>query len=270
MALKRMSTEEMVAITSTWVDEAHPDRQAMAQVPALASLLPQVDAAHHGLHATHVVRPSLVRIKQIQDQQRELDVDHDDGLRGIWSYLWALVYFARTTEEKALYLRFLRLLLPDGLAAVKKSYREEAGQAALAAGRLTADDRAVLATLVLPGDRTLLDAVNQWLSLGAQLGVLDRERAGEHAGDGPTPADALAARNAWIRTVQTVIDVGALVAAENPAIQEIIARVEAAGRVADRRAGSGNQPDEPSVPGGELPVPGDEPPLPPPGDPASV
>lgn len=267
MALKRMSTEEMVTITSTWVDQAHPDRQAMAQEPALAALLPQVDTAHHGLHVTHVTGPSSVRIKQIQDLQKELDVDHDDELRGIWSYLWALVYFARTTDERTVYLRFLRLLLPDGLAAVKKSYREEAGQAALAASRLTDGDRQALGTMALPGGRTLLDAVNQWLSLGAQLGALDRERAGEHTGDGPTPADALIARNQWIRTVQTVCEVGALVAAENPVIQQIIARVEAAGRVADRRAGIGSPPDEPSLPDDEQPVPGTGLPVPSPDTP---
>lgn len=255
MALRRMSTAEMVAVTSTMVDDAHPDRQAMAQTPALAALLPQVDDAHRGLHATHQAGPGAVRLKQIQEQQKEIDVEHDDELRGIWAYLWALVYFARTAEEREPFLRLLRLLLPDGLAAVKKSYREEAGQAALAATRLTDADRALLQSLQIPGGRTMLDAVNLWLSLGAQLGVLDRERAGEASGEGPTPADALIARNVWIRTIQTVRDVAGLVAAENPVIQGLIARIDAAGRAADRRAGIGGQPDEPSVPGDEQPAP---------------
>jgi hypothetical protein len=258
MALKRLRTEEMVAITSTWVDPSHADRQAMAQEPALAPLMPQVDAAHGGLCATHDVGPSAVRLKQIQGQQKEVDVVHDDVLRGIWSYLWALVYFARTDEEREVFMRLIALLLPDGLQAVNKSYREEAGQAELAGSRLTDADRAVLQTLTLPDGRTLLDLVNQWLSLGANLGALDRERNGYIANEGPTPAEAATARHQWIRTVQAVQDVAALVAANNPVIQEIMARVEAAGLHADRRASSGALPDDPDEPAGEPAVPGNE------------
>lgn len=267
MALKRMRTEEMVAVTSTWVDEAHPDRQAIAQEPALASLLPQVDRAHEGLLVTHDAGPNAVRLKQIQEEQKALDVEHDDVLRGIWAYLWALIYFARTREERQSFLRLTALLLPEGLTAVIKSYREEAGQAELAGSRLTDADRALLQTLVLPDGRTLLDVVNQWLSLGAQLGALDRERSGDLTDDRPTQAEAVLARNQWIRTVQTVQGVAALVAANNPVIQEIMARVDAAGRYADRRAGSGDQPDEPDAPGDEPSVPGDVQPAPAPGTP---
>jgi hypothetical protein len=239
----------MVTITATWVDPTHPDRQAMAQVPALATLLPQVDAVHEGLRATHDAGPGAVRLKQIQGQQKRLDVVHDDVLRGIWAYLWALIYFARTDEEREGYLRLVALLLPDGLSAVSKSYREEAGQAELAGSRLTDADRAELQGLVLPDGRTLLDLVNQWLSLGAALGALDRERNSELDDDRPTQADAVNARNQWIRTVQTVQDVAALTAADDPAIQEIMARVYAAGLDADRRAGADDEPDEPEEPG---------------------
>ena len=255
MALKRLRTAEMVTITATWVDPAHPDRQAMAQVPALATLLPQVDAVHAGLRATHDAGPSEVRRKQIKGQQKRLDVVHDDVLRGIWSYLWALIYFARTDEERQGFLRLVELLLPEGLSAVTKSYREEAGQADLAGSRLTDADRALLQTLVLPDGRTLLDLVEQWLSLGAALGALDRERNGELDDGRPTQADAAAARNHWIRTVQAVQDVAALTAADDPAIQEIMARVHAAGLDADRRAGADDEPDEPDLTDDEPEVP---------------
>jgi len=267
MALKRMRTEEMVAITSTWVDEAHPDRQAMAQEPALASLLPQADAAHAGLRRTHDAGPSTVRLKQIQDQQKVLDVEHDDVLRGIWSYLWALIYFARTDEERQIFMRLVELLLPEGLTAVNKSYREEAGQSELAGSRLTDGDRALLQGLVLPDGRNLLDVVNHWLSLGAGLGALDRERSGDITDDRPTHADAVLARNQWIRTVQAMQDVAALVAGDNPVIEEIMARVHSAGLHADRRAGNGDQLNEPDEPGDEPSVPGDVRPAPAPSTP---
>jgi hypothetical protein len=260
MALKRLRTEEMVTITSTLVDPEHPDHQAMVAVPALAPLVPEIAGSHHGLYATYFTGPNAVRLKEIQSQQKELDVDHDDFVRGLWAYCWAMIYLARTDAERQVFHRLLALLLPDGLAVVRKSYREEAGQAALVQSQLGDGDRATLASMVLPDGRTLLDVVNQWLSLGTQLGALDRERAGDVADGTPTPAEALAARNRWIRTMQAVRDVAALVAVDNPAISEIMVRLDEAERVADRRVGSG-EGDEAEVPGigGELPTPGGAP-----------
>jgi hypothetical protein len=257
MALKRLRTEEMVTITSTLVDPTHPDYQAMVAVPALAPLVPEITGSHHGLYATYFTGPSAVRLKEIQGQQKELDVGHDDSARGLWAYCWAMIYLARTDAERQVFRRLLALLLPDGLAIVRKSYREEAGQAALIQAQLGDDDRTALASMVLPDGRTLLEVVNQWLSLGTQLGALDRERAGDVADGAPTPADALAARNRWIRTMQAVRDVAALVAADNPAISSIMVRLDEAEHVADRRAGSGDD-DEGEVPGigDNVPAPG--------------
>jgi hypothetical protein len=259
MALKRLRTEEMVTITSTMVNPEHPDHQAMVAVPALAPLVPEIIGSHHGLYATYFHGPGAVRLKEIQDMQKALDVDHDDFARGLWAYLWAMIYFARTEAERQLFHRLLALLLPDGLAVVKKSYREEAGQVDLVQRQLGDEDRATLASLVLPDGRTLLEVVNQWLSLGTQLGALDRERAGDVADGRPTAADALAARNRWIRTLQAVREVAALVAADDPAITAIMARLDEAERVADRRAGNGAG-DDAEVPGigGDLPGPGDD------------
>jgi hypothetical protein len=265
MALKRLRTEEMVTITSTLVDPVHPDYQAMVAVPALAPLVPEITGSHHGLYATYFTGPSAVRLKEIQGQQKELDVDHDEVARGLWAYLWAMVHFARTDEQRQVMHRLLALLLPDGLAIINKSYREEAGQAAVIQSQLGEVERAALTGMVLPDGRTMLEVVSDWLSLGVQLGALDRERAGDVAGGKATPAEALAARNRWIRTMQTVRYVAALVAADNAAIREIMARLDAAERAADRRAGSGGD-DADEVPGigGDVPVP-----VPGPGQPAA-
>lgn len=260
MALKRLRTEEMVTITSTMVDSEHPDYQAMVAVPGLAPLIPEIERSHDGLYTTYFHGPGAVRRKEIQSQQKVLDDEHDDLARGLWAYCWAMVYFARTDAERQVFHRLLALLLPDGLAVVKKSYREEAGQVDLVQRQLGDEDRIQLATMALPDGRTLLDVVTQWLSLGVQLGALDRERAGEVADGTPTPADALAARNRWIRTMQAVREVAALVATDNPAIGAIMARLDEAERVADRRAGNGAG-DDGEVPeiGDDLPEPGDDP-----------
>jgi hypothetical protein len=237
MALKRLRTEEMVAITSTWVDSAHADRQALDAVPALATLMPELDAAWQGLHVTYGAGPGTARRQQLQGRQRELDVEHDDVLRGIWFYLQSQVFITGEPGRTGL-ARLRDTLLPEGLLAVNKSYREEAGQAELVGSRLSDPDRALLASMAMHDGRTLLDLVHRWLALGAELGALDRERVGDVRDDVPRPVEARAARYRWIRTMSAIRDVAALVAAQDATIQTILARIDAAERVAERRAGS--------------------------------
>jgi hypothetical protein len=249
MALKRLRTEEMVAISKSWVDPEHPDRLALGAVPALATLLPELDAACAGLHATYRAGPGTARRQQLQDRQRELDLEHDDVLRGIWFYLQSQVLITREPAARSELERLRERLLPEGLLAVNKSYREQAGQAALAAQQLTERDRERLAQMPMHDGRTLLDLVERWLALGAEIGALDRARAGDLRDNVPRPAEALAARNRWIRTVNTMREVAALVAAQAPAIQAILARVEVAEREAERRAAgrdpAGDAPEHP-------------------------
>lgn len=254
MALNRLRTTEMVTITDPLVDEEHPDHQALARVPALAPLLPEIGAAHQGLHETHFVGPGPVRLKQIQDQQKVLDVRHDDVVRGIWYYLMALLYFQKDADKRRALEQLQALLLPEGLSAVQRSYREEAGQAALTASRLGDGERKTLKAMKLPDGGNLLDKVEEWLSLGGQLGALDRERAGEDTEEHPTRADALAARNRWIRAIQAVRSVASITAPDDPDVQEILDRVSAAERHAERRAESGNPDDEELAPGDQVPA----------------
>lgn len=238
MALKRLRTEEMVAVTSTWVDRAHADRQALDAVPALATLLPELDAAWRGLHVTYAAGPGTERRQQLQSRQRDLDLEHDDVLRGIWFYLQSQWFITRAPAGRTALERLRDKLLPEGLLAVNKSYREQAGQADLMASRLADSDRALLATMAMHDGRTLLDLVNRWMALGAELGALDRERAGDVRDDVPRPVEARAARYRWIRTMSAIRDVAALVAAQNTTIQTILARIDEAERVAERRAAS--------------------------------
>lgn len=247
MALKRLRTQEMVAVTSTWVDPEHADRRALAAVTALAGLLSELDAACHGLHVTFRAGLGGERRKQIKDRQRVLDLEHDDVVRGIWFYLQSQVCIARDPARRQELDRLRDRLLPEGLLAVNKSYREQAGQATLATSRLTEGDRELLRAMMMHDGRTLLDLVQRWLELGTQLGALDRERAGVAREDAPTAAEARAARNRWIRAVSAMREVAELVAADDAAIQQIFARLRRAEREADRRAAgeaSHDTPDE--------------------------
>lgn len=260
MGLNRLRTTEMVTITAPLVDVDHPDHQALAGEPALAPLLPEIEAAHQGLHATHFVGPGPVRLKQLQEKQKTLDVLHDDVVRGIWYFLTALLFFQKDPDKRRALEQLQALLLPEGLSAVQRSYREEAGQAALTASRLGDGERKTLKAMKLPDGGNLLDKVEEWLALGSQLGALDRERAGEVSDERPTAGDALAARNRWVRVIQAMRSVADLTASDSPDIQELLDRVSAAERYADRRAAEPGDPED-----GEL-EPGDPVPAQPPAD----
>lgn len=56
MALKRLTVQEMVPLSTPWVTANDPARVALEKVPVLAALLPQVAAAHSALFAIQVER----------------------------------------------------------------------------------------------------------------------------------------------------------------------------------------------------------------------
>ncbi|WP_428267026.1 hypothetical protein [Haliangium sp.] len=274
MALKRLKTAEMVSLISTWVDEAHPDRQVLLQVPLLAALLPNIDDVYQTLADTYGAGLHPTRLAQIQEEQGELDDLHDDLVRVIYYYLLANIHETRAREEHFALEEVLAMLLPEGLRMVQKSYREQAGHVELIANQLGDDARALLAALPLPGERSLLDVVNEWIEHGMRLGELDRERTGDQDGGRPTLADLMEARNRWIRTIQAVRVNVDLLGLDDPALTRMMTHIERAEADADRRAADrANRADDDDVPApdddgdGETPGDGDGPVLPDPDEP---
>ncbi len=99
---------------------------------------------------------------------------------------------------------------------------------------LTEEQRALLASIPVQGG-TLLDCVNEWNQHAARLGELTNERdtPGRSAAEARISREA---RNRWIRTVRTMLDVIALEAVER------------------RRASRGQTPGEEDDPAGEPPA----------------
>lgn len=247
MALKRLYTGEMVSLSGPLTKADHPDREVLAGIPATAALLPELDSAHRSLLSTQVKPEAQTRLAGIIMAERGLDVRHDDVIRGLSGLLTSLAYLTPDPDLAARVLHVLSVLLPDGLDAVTKSYREEAGQAALLESRLAPADVTLLKRIkILEG--TAFDAVQEWISVGAQLGRLEDERGDLPETSGPAPADVVTARNRWIRTVNAMRSVLDLVSADHPDVVKILGRITEAERKADRRIASAEAAQVPSEP----------------------
>lgn len=246
VALKYMSVEEMVGATAPLVSPDHPDRQALEREPQLIGLLPALDRSHRQLLDTQQIALTPERLAEIQDQQDGLDFRHDDVIRAVWHCILAVLFMSSDDEVKEQMSELRETLLPDGLSAVNKSYREEVGQARIVESRLTADHRSLMARIPL-GQGTLLDAVQEWFELARQLGELDRERSGSSlAAEGSARLSVTGARNQWIRTIRMIRDVLAMLPASEPVIDTILERIATTEQDATRRfqARSGGASDE--------------------------
>jgi hypothetical protein len=109
------------------------------------------------------------RVTVIQAEKRHLDVRHDDVLRGCYLLPEALAFLTKNRALAAKLTNLQKVLLPEGLLATQKSYREEAGQATLLKSRLSNEDIALLKQ-IKTADGTLWDAIKEWEQLARKLG----------------------------------------------------------------------------------------------------
>ncbi len=257
MALKRLYTGEMVSLSGPWTQSEHADRVLLASIPATAALLPQLDAAHANLFSMQVAPESTPRLNVIGKAQKRIDVRHDDVIRGLFGLLQSLAFLTPDADLAVRLHHLLAVLLPEGLDAVLKSYRDEAGQAALIESRLSPDEVSLLKRVkTLEG--TAWDSVREWISLAAQLGVLEEERAGVKEAPGPAPADVVTARNAWIQTINAIRTVLELVSSNDPGVELILNRIGEAERKAAHRVATADAAQVPSTPSGSAGASKDE------------
>jgi hypothetical protein len=234
MALHWLDTEEMVHVTSSWLIRGRPDREALEAEPALAALMPEIDAAHMELLDTHVRELGAVRQREIQRRQDEVVERHGESIRGVQHVLLGTIALVRDAQQLAALRGLKQRLLPEGLGAVDQSHLMQADQAEIVAARLTESDWALLERVPLMGGRSLRDAVEDWLGLARELGRLARARLLDESAP-VMPEAALAARQRWIAVVQAVCEAAA--GSKSSALQSVLARVSAIEQRASRRAG---------------------------------
>jgi hypothetical protein len=242
MALNWLNTEEMVHVTSSWLIRGRPDRDALEAEPALAALMPEIEAAHMELLDTHARELGATRQRELQRRHDEVAERHGESIRGVQHVLLGTIALVRDAQQLAALRGLKQRLLPEGLGAVDQSHLVQANQAESVASRLTESDCALLERVPLMGGRSLRDAVKDWLALARELGRLERARLLDE--NAPVaPEAALAARQRWIAVVQAVR--GAVAGSKSSALHGVLERVSAIEQRASRRAGQG-QSDPPA------------------------
>lgn len=127
MTLGNLMVETQVGISTAWVD-ADKDRGCFDAVPALATLLPEIQAAHDDLIRIQVKSSAnSEELKNLSESAQRLDNQHDNKGKGVYSYLEAVTLLADSPEDAESYRLTRDRLMPDGIKFVQRSYLDESG-----------------------------------------------------------------------------------------------------------------------------------------------
>jgi hypothetical protein len=250
--LKDLSIQRMVALTEPWLDPKR-DRPKLEALPSTKALLPKIEAAYKGLLSTQKQDASIAQeIAAIQIEQASTDVVHDRKLRGSYLLLTALVELSEDEEQEAALLTARDELAPDGLSATQRTYAEEAGEIPLAKARLSPKSEALLKKIPVLGGKKLSNEVEAWFDAGKELGALeDKRRAletGGKTGGGASRAEALRARNYWIKVVRHLETSLDLDGADESTTHAILGPARQAEKSAAKRGRKGEEPETPDSP----------------------
>lgn len=254
MTLRFLSIGEMVTVSDRMLNPAQRCYQLMVKLPPVAPLLPRLKTVHQFLFSMQPQSSAAAAAAQIK-LLLGLDTDHDICVRGLIAFIQALQFQTSDPAEKEAWATLLQTLFPDGATVINRSYADEAGQAKLAAARLSdADKKRCKATqLTTPtGKETLMAWVERYLASAEKLG--QAASANLVPEEGPSRADSLRARNQWIRTVSAILAVLDL-PTDTPAEAELVAELdrelraplrELERRTASRRAAPPEDPEAPT------------------------
>lgn len=138
-----------------------------------------------------------------------VDLLHDRKARGVSLVLTALIELSDQDSARKALVAARDVLQPDGLAFINTNFPAEAGVAEATRRRLAQHPEVskLLESIPLPGGQTLASEVAAWLDAGQRLGDLETARRKLESSPLPSgPAQAVKARNRWIRVVNALIE----------------------------------------------------------------
>jgi predicted aconitase with swiveling domain len=232
----------MISLTESWVRDGSPERKLIESIPDIRPLIPHIKLAHGAILAAQPAF-DMARMSELQREAAEVDVDHDELVRGLIGTLTAFVYLTKDPARRAALIKLRDTLFPLGITLITKSYREEGGQAELLKARFTPEMKSMLKVLRGP-DGTLLQSVEQYFEKANRLREIEDLKAGPNETSGPAPADMIMARNRWIRAINAVIATLVLAEVDEETQAKLLGPLRAAERAADQRGSSGVAPDE--------------------------
>ncbi len=200
MALKRLTTNEMIHISSSWLRAEDPVHELLQGQPVLSGLLPTLAEAHAKLCVV-VSEEVGQRFAELSDQAAELDATHDLLFRALFGSLQAL---EQIHPEGAAVQELRGRIAPAGMAHTTKSYREQAGHCIAVRNQLTTEDWKLLGQLKF-GATTLRDVTDRWLVAGTSLGAVETDRARLIQPEAVARTTRHAGRLAWIRVTNAII-----------------------------------------------------------------
>lgn len=243
MSLVNLTTETMVVQSERLLDPKKV-KKTLTSLPLIQMLVPVLQKAHDDLHSKQRKVPAAAKeLKKLREEELTRDGRHDRKLRGTYSYLTGLSDLTDDPEIAAEVLDLRDRLVPKGLSATTRSYVDEAGDAKMLPSRLDAASKKLLGKLQTP-DGALQVHVDAWVEEAQQLGVLEERREQlekdlKGGGGGPTAAEVVAARHAWIRAVRAIETNLALVPdITDETIDTILGPLRRAEMKADRRKGA--------------------------------
>ena len=240
MALKRLTAEEMIQLSTPWITPNDPARSQLEKIPLLAGLLPRLESVHRAVLEIRAGDEDP-KVKKLSTLETDLDATHDGLVRGIYGALSMLAELSPAAEEL---LRLRDQLFPEGLAHTQKTYRGEAGHAAIVAAHMDDGLRARLKAVVLH-DKNLSDLVDAWLACAQRLGQLEEERARLGAPIGATAAQVNSARLQWVRVANALVANAELAGLDPDTDRLVFAPLRAAERTANGRKRSRDPLPEP-------------------------
>lgn len=197
----------MLELSGGWLDPKR-DRPMLEARPATKALLPKLAKVHKAVVDTHSLAPGAANagaLGKLRVEEAETDRLHDRKVRGVYEVLSGLADLSDDADEAARFIDLRERLVPAGLAAIQRSYVDEAGDAKLLPGRLDAGAKKLLHSLSLPTGK-LADEVKCWTDAAAKLGADEATKAKLEAENATVSrSDQLAARNAWVRTVNLLV-----------------------------------------------------------------
>ena len=242
----------MFQVSEPWVTPGEK-RDALMAVPPLAGMMPFIEEAHTGLVPAVPVAALPARLAELTTEGLSLDGSHDNGMRGVYTFIGAMILLARTEATRVALADMRNQLMPEGLEGTRKTYRGEAGEAALLEERLRENPALVAQmdaiTVHVDGGVSLGTFVREWMRDAKRLGEVDSERAalveaGALPGAAPavTRQDARAARVNWMRQVRAMLAVAEAAKLSEAVHRTIFGDLEAAQEIASRRDRSGRGP----------------------------
>lgn len=259
MALKNLTVEEMIGMSSSWVAPGET-RTLLEKHPRTAGILGDIVAAHEGLVGSQEkAQQEDQKLASLVVQQKSVDGVYDRKARGSNLLLAALAELCDDEAQARTFAEAQALLHPNGLAFINQNYAAEAGVAELTRHRLQEAPavQALLASIPLPPGfgPTLAAEVQTWLDAGETLRKLEAERIAlvdtseTASAQSPERKPQSVARNRWIRVIRLVLDQINLDESPDPELRRrVLLPVAEAEARADARAGRAVQPASPPEP----------------------